>query len=377
MIIALYVVLGIYFILILSFIFGFKNYKEFTHKSEFKPFGFSVIVPFRNEVNRLPFLLESLLKLEYPRDSFECLFVDDASSDESVKLINSELEKSEISFKILTNQRQSKSPKKDAIVTAIQQANFDWIVTTDADCMVPSTWLKVFAEFSQQQATQMMVAPVSYASVNDSFLEHFQILDFLSLQGSTVGGFGIGKPFLCNGANLAYKKETFLELNGFDGNSDIASGDDIFLFEKFIQSYPNEVLFLKSKAAIVTTFPLESWNDVIEQRVRWAAKSSSYNLWFAKFVGLIVFLMNFGFLFVIGWTLLNPYNWSDLLIIVSLKMIIDARLIIDTSHYYRGKKERVRNLAFASLLYPFFSVYVATSALLSKGYRWKGRNFEK
>jgi hypothetical protein len=32
---------------------------------------------------------------------------------------------------------------------------------------------------------------------------------------------------MCNGANLAYTKTLFQELNGFDGNEKIASGDDI------------------------------------------------------------------------------------------------------------------------------------------------------
>ena len=65
----------------------------------------------------------------------------------------------------------------------------------------------------------------------------------MSLQGSTVGGFGIGHPFLCNGANLAYKKHHFIQLNGFKGNDTIASGDDIFLFEKFIHAFPRQVHF--------------------------------------------------------------------------------------------------------------------------------------
>lgn len=376
MIIALYVILIVYLILILSFVFGFQKYPEFESKGNIEPVGFSVIIPFRNEAKRLPQLLESLLKLDYPTDSFECLFVDDESTDESVNIIQSQLLKTTISFQILKNQRQSKSPKKDAIVTAIQQAKYDWILTTDADCMVPPTWLQTFAEFSQQQPAQMIAGPVTYASVNYSFIENFQMLDFLSLQGATLGGFGIGKPFLCNGANLAYKKETFLELNGFDGNSNIASGDDIFLFEKFIRSYPKEVLFLKSKSAMVATFPLESWKEVIQQRMRWAAKSSSYNLWFAKFVGLIVFLMNLALIFILGWTLWDWHYLDHLLFISVLKMATDIKLIMDTSHYYRGKNKKIRDLGFAVLYYPFFSVYIAMKALIS-GYKWKGRRFQK
>jgi hypothetical protein len=52
-----------------------------------------------------------------------------------------------------------------------------------------------------------------------------------SLQGATIGSFGIGKGFMCNGAN-SLQKSLFQELNGFQGNDTIASGDDVFLLQK-------------------------------------------------------------------------------------------------------------------------------------------------
>lgn len=376
MMIVLYVILGIYLLLIGSFIIGFRRWKEFKSKKTVDNVGFSIIIPFRNEVENLPRLLESLTQLNYPKEQFECLFVDDASSDSSIQIIKNHLENSSLSYRILINQRRSKSPKKDAILTAIQQAQFDWILTTDADCIVLPTWLHTFAEFSQQQPTRMIVGPVNYKSVNYSLLEHFQILDFLSLQGSTLGGFGVEKPFLCNGANLAYKKDTFLKLNGFEGNDDIASGDDIFLFEKFLISHPKEVLFLKSTLAMVTTFPLNSWKAVIQQRIRWAAKSSSYTLGFAKFVGLMVFLANLGFIIALGRVFWQPFYFVDFILFGVLKTLTDYRLIADTSRFYRGKNKKVRDFEFGTLFYPFFTVFIAIKSLIS-GYRWKGRSFKK
>ena len=67
-----------------------------------------------------------------------------------------------------------------------------------------------------------------------------------------------------------------VEKNGFDGNDSIASGDDVFLFEKFLENDKKSVQFLKSQEAIVTTFPVKSWLDLIHQRVRWASKTSSF-----------------------------------------------------------------------------------------------------
>lgn len=376
MIIALYVILGIYLALIGSFIIGFNRLKEFTSKNKVPDIGFSIIIPFRNESTYLPKLLDSILHLTYDTHHFECLFVDDESDDDSIKIIENHLGNSEINFQILENHRTSNSPKKDALTTAIHRAKFKWIITTDADCVLPNAWLDTIASFIQQKDSEMIVGPVTFESVDFSFLEHFQVLDLMSLQGSTLGGFGIEKPFLCNGANLAYKKETFLALNGFKGNDNIASGDDIFLFEKFIKSHPKKVHFLKSTSAIVSTFPLSSWKELIEQRTRWAAKSGSYSLLFTKFVGLIVFLMNLGFIMGIGLIIWERAYLDDLLPIVSFKSIVDFALIRKTSRYYRGKNKKIRDYMFVFFLYPFFTTYIAFRSLLIK-YTWKGRKFRK
>ena len=71
---------------------------------------------------------------------------------------------------------------------------------------LPKYWLDSFDEFIQQTHAICIAAPITYQT-NPSFLNRFQALDILSLQGATIGGFGINKPFLCNGANFGYKKE--------------------------------------------------------------------------------------------------------------------------------------------------------------------------
>jgi hypothetical protein len=74
----------------------------------------------------------------------------------------------------------------------------------------------------------MIAGAVTYDCSN-SFLHQFQQLDLASFARSHYCSFGIGKGFMCNGANLAYMKLLFEELNGFNGNDKIASGDDVFI----------------------------------------------------------------------------------------------------------------------------------------------------
>ena len=366
----------IYLILILSFSYGIKKNKEFKEQKKPAIHSFSIIIPFRNEATNLQELLNSLLQLNYAKNKFECIFVDDDSTDTSSEIIHKYLSKTELSYSVISNLRTSASPKKDAINTAIQFANFDWIITTDADCTLPNSWLQLFDEFSEMNTSVMIVGPVMYSTNNSSFLENFQLLDFLSLQAATLGGFGIKKPFLCNGANLAYKKTVFLELNGFQGNDNIASGDDIFLFEKFYKKHPNYVHFLKSNKAIVRTNALKSWKELIQQRMRWAAKSSSYTLGMGKFVGIIVLLMNLAFIICMLGIFNDLENSINYLYCMLLKVGVDFILIKQIAVFYTGNSQKIKAYLLGSLLYPFFSTYIIFKTLTSS-YTWKERIFKR
>lgn len=378
MILASITITIIYLLLIGSFVFGFDKVKHFKLQDIPAKTTFSVVIPFRNEAQNLPALLKSFNNLNYPKNLFEVILVDDASEDASVALIESFIKETAFntsgSIRILSNQRTTKSPKKDAISTAIQHAKNQWIITTDADCLLPKYWLDSFDEFIQKNNTKCIAAPVTYLE-KQHFLYCFQILDMLSLQGATIGGFGIKKPFLCNGANFAYTKDLFIEINGFDGNGNTASGDDIFLLEKVIQKYPNEVMYLKCEYATVLTQAQTSWKNLIQQRVRWAAKTSNYNNWFGKFTGLVVLLMNTLIIITCLLTFLGVYNLKIFAYLLIIKFNIDFFLIYISAEFF-NQKGILKSYLVSFFVYPFFSVYVAFMSQFSN-YKWKGRTFKK
>ena len=366
-----------YLLLIAGFIYGFEKVKPFKLKNLNAETRFSIIIPFRNEAKNLPQLLESIQSLKYPKHLFEVIFINDLSEDDSVHIINSNLSNdpsNNIDFSIINNSIKTNAPKKDAISKAINLAKYEWIITTDADCLLPEYWLDSFDECIQKSNPKCVAAPVTY-QVETSFLNRFQILDMLSLQGATIGGFGIKKPFLCNGANFAYQKEAFIEVNGFDGNTSIASGDDIFLLEKMVNQYPGQVQFLKCEDAIVITNSENSWQQLITQRMRWAAKTSSYNNGFGKVTGIIVLLMNLMVILSLLLSVLGLLKATILFYIVFIKFNMDVLLICKAAIFF-NQKEVLRSILLGFLLYPFFSVYVAFLSLF-KGYKWKDRSYKK
>lgn len=375
MIILSAVILALYCSLIIAFIVGFDKVENFRISKIKSKTKFSIIVPFRNETENLEELLQSVFTLNYPKELFEIIFVDDHSVDDSVNLIKTIISLNDkLNIKIITNNRRTDSPKKDAIQTAILQANFDWIITTDADCIVPENWLKIFDAYIQKHESKLIAAPVTYIA-NKTFLEQFQLLDFLSLQASTIGSFGITNPFLCNGANLCYEKQAFIKVNGFEGNEHIASGDDIFLLEKLFKQYPDKVHFLKSNEVIVKTKPQKSFKELLSQRIRWAAKTTAFTSRFAKFVGVSVLLMNLLVVLILLLSLFNLFLWELLFAIIIIKFILDYILLSKAYRFYK-QHLLLRSYCIGSLFYPFFSMFVAMVSLQTT-YSWKGRQFKK
>jgi glycosyltransferase involved in cell wall biosynthesis len=372
----------LYLFLIGSLILGFDRVEDFKLKDLKPKTKFSVIVPFRNEAENLPQLLDSILQLNYPKLLFEVILVDDDSEDDSVKTIRKVLDtksfkkdftRTEV-IKVIKNNRISNSPKKDAITTAIKIAQHDWIITTDADCTLPKYCLDTFDECIQTYQPNCIVAPVTYND-GDAFLKRFQIMDVLSLQGATIGGFGLRLPFLSNGANFAYRKSVFQSINGFTGNDTLASGDDIFLLEKFKKVDPKKVFYLKSDKAIVTTKPVSNLKLLIQQRLRWASKTSHNPNWFSKLVGLVVFLGNLACIAILPILFLGYVKPRIAIALLVIKFSIDFLLLFKTSRFF--KQENVLfSYVWSCIFYPFFSVYIAILSLF-KSYQWKGRTFKK
>jgi len=363
--IVLFLVVLVYSVTIVSLIYGYTKVNSFEFLGLKPKTKFSIVVPFRNEGENMPKLLHSFSKLNYPMDLFEIILVDD-ESEEGFKVQS-------LKFKVsvIKNIRVSNSPKKDAISTAMKVAKNDWIITTDADCVVNKSWLLALDNFIQlHHEVSMIAGAVSYNGKN-SFLHHFQQLDLASLQGATIGSFGLKKGFMCNGANFAYTKSFFQDLNGFEGNDKIASGDDVFLLQKAMAKFPEKVQYLKSEYYIVTTKPVNDWKSLLHQRVRWASKTSSYQSRFGIGLGLVVFAGNIGLLFVVCCLLFGIGNIFLMCFLLLAKFSVDFVLINKTNGFLKSKTQF---FVISSLLYPFFSVSVALYSLVGK-YEWKGRRF--
>ncbi len=366
----IFIIVATYAVFIAMLSYGVAKMKVFQPIEVEKFKAFSIVVAFRDEHENLPALLKSISKLNYPKAAFELILVNDFSKDNSVQIVEQFKEQHpDTSIQLLNNDFETASPKKEAIKKAVNNAKYEWILTTDADCVLKKNHLNVLNCFLLQNNCTMVAMPVIFKT-NNSLLHQFQQFDLLSLMGATQGGFQLGFPILCNGANLCFNKKTFDVVNGYEGNENVASGDDIFLMEKFLALDKHTVSYLKSEAVIVYTQAQSTLKSFVQQRIRWAAKTTSLKNTTAKMLGLIVFITNL----MLGLLLFFPiFSVKTVVVFWLLKITIDYILLKQVSKFYNYPIKLPLYLLF-SFVYPFYASFIAFLSLKT-GYVWKGRYF--
>jgi cellulose synthase/poly-beta-1,6-N-acetylglucosamine synthase-like glycosyltransferase len=368
------VLLAGYGLLILVYRNWYLRLPFFTADNGVPVNSFSVIIPARNEEEYIRSCLLSVLGQDYPSGLFEVIVVNDHSTDRTETIVR-ELQNYYHNLRLINladhvSGQELNAYKKKALDLAIQQTNAEWIVTTDADCTVHPQWLSQMDSFIRQKQPVFIAAPVMFIN-KGGFLSVFQLLDFISLQGITAASVSAGYHTMCNGANIAYRRDAFYEVNGFTGIDDLASGDDMLLMHKISEKYPGRLGYLFSRQAIVTTPPMETWKTFLNQRIRWASKADRYNDRSIFWVLLLVYLVNFallGLLIVSPFTETGFYNW---LILVIAKTWIELSFMIPVARFFG----HTGVLIWFPLMQPFHILYTVIAGWLGKfgTYQWKGR----
>jgi cellulose synthase/poly-beta-1,6-N-acetylglucosamine synthase-like glycosyltransferase len=249
-------------------------------------------------------------------------------------------------------------------------AQGEWIITTDADCTIPSNWLINYDQYIQKYEPVFIAAPVMFNNTG-SFVSIFQCLDFISLQGITAAAVSAGFHSLCNGANLAYRKDAFFAVEGFKNIDNLASGDDMFLMQKMKMKFEHKIGYLFSQGAIIKTSPMPDWRSFINQRIRWASKADSYSDKRIVTVLSFVYLLNL-MLFILPFiSFLYPALLLYWLGLVLLKTLIELPFMYSVATFYNMKKL----LWWFPLMQPIHIAYTVVAGWLGKfgKYRWKER----
>jgi biofilm PGA synthesis N-glycosyltransferase PgaC len=310
----------------------------------------SVIIACRNEQKNLPLILKSISRQDYPAELFEVIIVDDNSTDNTFETASDNL--SSERFFVFKN---SGKGKKAAIRTGITNSIGRLIITTDADCTMGTRWIKTIAAYFARTNPDMIICPVQLAE-HRGFLASFQELEYLGLQGITAGSAIAGSGIMCNGANLAFTREAYL--NQMDNlHPELATGDDVFMLHSLKQDKGSRIMWLESNAAIVSTAPSPSVSSFLRQRKRWISKWNAYSDKVTILTGIVTFAAILVQLAAFISVFFNPsFIWQFLIILV-LKSIPDYLIVQNTAERY-GKKHLMYWFLPAQIIYPLYVIVV-------------------
>jgi len=338
----------------------------------------SVILPVRNEFKAVASCLDGFAMQDYPGECFEIIVSDDFSEDYTVEKVSRWAdEHPEIKLTLLKTEQNTEENrgKKRAIERAVAIAAGDIILTADADTNHGRSWITSMAGGFGKQGVRMVLGPVGFTGEKGIF-QKIQVLEFLGLMGVTAGSASLGFSLMCNGANLAYSREAFIDTGGFSGNNEFHSGDDQFLMMNFSKQFGgNSVVFLRDKEAIAFTSPCATWNDFWEQRLRWVSKSLGYRDAFVIFSGALTF--GFPLLIFIGGIagIFNPLILLLSSFLWFVKILVEYPLVWLMAGFFEKKK--LLNYYFAAQVFQFFYSLAVSVAGQFSIYSWKGRRFRK
>jgi len=217
----------------------------------------TVIVSTYNEALVIVSKLENLEKLDYPKEKFEVIIVDGASTDGTVSIAKKYIEENELAFRTLILEETQRSGKSKALNRALQHASGELIVTSDADCL----WATDSLRKAIRYLSDPLVAAVSgqevlmnpdESSATRTERQHRKIFNDIR-----VGESKIHSTIVFEGALALYKRDL---LQRFDESCD-DSGSALNLVQKGYRT------FLVPDVFFLNPFP-SAWNRKIAKKTR-------------------------------------------------------------------------------------------------------------
>jgi cellulose synthase/poly-beta-1,6-N-acetylglucosamine synthase-like glycosyltransferase len=339
-----------------------------------KPF-ISVVIAARNEANYIGECLDCMKRQTYPTDRFEILVVDDDSTDDtSVIVASAQID----NLRLLTvgDCFPEMAAKKRPMSVGIQQAKGEWILTTDSDCKVPTTWVEQMAAYMTADTGVVIgFSQLKTSAENLTFFERLQAFDFLTLMAAAAGATGLGFPLAASGQNLAYRKDIFDRVGGFSSIGHRPSGDDVLLLQLLRRVWNGRFAFATHPKTFVSTWRSETPASFSQQRRRWASNAAyqlKLNPTFFIYIATIFVtnaLIPLAFVMAIfnGNYLLPTACWFA-------KTFADLLVTWRGAHIF-GRTDLLPQLPLWELFQAPYTVLIGLAGTLS-GFTWKGRHHQ-
>tara|TARA_B110000285_G_C15138793_1_gene629218 strand:+ start:2372 stop:3466 length:1095 start_codon:yes stop_codon:yes gene_type:complete len=321
----------------------------------------TLIIPYRNEENRIQNLLISLESQKDISSVSKIIFVDDHSTDSSRKYINNWISKQSLSCESLfLNQNYG---KKRAIDLGVQKSSSEFVMIMDADVSFNDVYFDSIKKNIDLSHDLYLTSLIETNGVVWS-----RILS-CSISVISLGLANLGIPILANGAGLIFRRKSYNELNPFYSNFNISSGDDMYLLNSFY-SNNKSVKTLFNNNLVIKTQGSGDIQDLIERSLRWSGKMKMKGLLVTKLVGLLVVLCNLLIFPIIAISIYN-FQWLFLSLLL-FKLLPDLLVLITGSFFYKENYLLKYSLPMF-FLYPLILLLIIFLQAIKYKVKWKDR----
>jgi len=300
------------------------------HRVASQSYRISIIVAMKNEKDNAQACLEALIKQKYPEDFLEIIIVDDGSTDETPGIL-AEYRKKYSFIKIIRNEASPPglSSKKYALSKGISNSSGEILLFTDADCIPPPGWAyAMISGFSRDVGLVTGFSPL--IDPTGSLLGKLLNLDSLVNVAVAAGSTGLGGAVTSTGRNMAFRREVYDQVNGFDKIMQSVSGDDDLFLQLVHQETSWKIKFAKDKDAVVPSFQTKTLKQFFTQKRRHLSAGKYYH--FKLKVAYFWFhLSNLFFFIFLAGSIILLQNIFLAILLFSVKLLVDWLFITTVS----------------------------------------------
>tara|TARA_R110002073_G_scaffold14998_1_gene60104 strand:+ start:24251 stop:25357 length:1107 start_codon:yes stop_codon:yes gene_type:complete len=346
------------------FIFGKFSFLK-KQKTTPNNFPISVIIAAKNEALNLIETIPAILDQNYIH--FELILINDASSDETLKIMQS-FEAQNDCVKIITIEASStyNGNKKNALSKGIEVATFSHLLFTDADCKpLSENWITEMAS-NFTNTKKIVLGYGAHQKINNSFLNKFIRYETLITAIQYFSYAQLGIPYMGVGRNLAYHKSLYLQNNGFESHEHIKSGDDDLLISEIATQQNTAICF--SKDSFTRSAPKATIRQWFLQKRRHISTASIYKPIHQFLLGLF-FSSQLLFWCLAIILLVCAFNWFIVIPLVLIRLITQY-IIFTKSALKLDEKDLIVFIPVLDFLLVFAQLSLFITNLASKPKHW-------
>lgn len=331
----------------------------------------SIVVAARDEEANLPQCLASLAALDYPRAKMELILVDHGSRDHSGELLAAFCARHPHAHLVRVQDGTTTLCGKAAAVAAgIERSSGEIVLMTDADCVVPPTWVRTMVSHFDRDAGMVcgFTTVATHPSDARELFVRAQALDWLFLLAAASGAGLLGMPLTWVGNNLAFRRQAYDEVGGYHGVG-FSLTEDFALFKAICSSTAWKVRFVRDRQALVLTQPCRNWRELLHQRLRWAVGGRS-----VAPPGKVLLVLGGGARLVLPLAMILAVH-HPAAAILPLALILTDLVLLRGTCAALGQKTLLKALLTFEALFASYVVAGATLLPFLRVLTWKGTSY--